>query len=376
MLYVKLSELFMFSKRSKKTNGELRFLFHLVAIVFVALSFMFHTSEVYAKKKRKGKKAKKTRFYNPERTRKEAILMIRANSEELSELIGTTTIDKNKIPKGTFTNQSEIEDVDELIDGDDDTNAIQMAEMEDNDSLEVLGSELLSSNNTVSVGEFDKTKQVIDYLSLYDNEKKIENKDIESKDEVSVDKNGDIIGDEGEDLEELSMYEEPAMSMEEFRNLWLSYVTEGEAKVSEETDGGIKKSDIMDVVMNWFGTPYRFGGTSENAIDCSAFVQAVFTSAAEIRLPRTAREQFTVGKVIRNRRDLKFGDLIFFNTRRQVRVSHVGIYLGDNLFAHASSRSGVTVSSLEQDYYNRKYIGAKRLGVETLNTLSRAERNN
>ncbi|MBK9248210.1 MAG: C40 family peptidase [Ignavibacteria bacterium] len=58
---------------------------------------------------------------------------------------------------------------------------------------------------------------------------------------------------------------------------------------------------------------------------------------------------------------MQFGDVVFFHTRKRVYVSHVGIYLGDNLFAHASSRYGVTVSSLESDYYNKRLIGVKRL---------------
>ena len=133
---------------------------------------------------------------------------------------------------------------------------------------------------------------------------------------------------------------------------------------------GVKKSEIMEIILSWFGTPYKFGGTSDNAIDCSAFVRTVYSTATEMQLPRTAREQFTVGKIVRNRKDLKFGDMVFFNTRKRVRVSHVGIYLGDNLFAHASSRSGVTVSSLVQDYYNKKFIGARRISYETVNQLS------
>ena len=62
-----------------------------------------------------------------------------------------------------------------------------------------------------------------------------------------------------------------------------------------------------------------------------------------------------------DRTELKFGDLVFFNTRRRVKPGHVGIYIGDNLFAHASSKLGVTISSLEHDYYNKRYMGARRI---------------
>jgi cell wall-associated NlpC family hydrolase len=72
-----------------------------------------------------------------------------------------------------------------------------------------------------------------------------------------------------------------------------------------------------------------------------------------------------------NRKDLQFGDLIFFHTRRHAYVSHVGIYLGDNLFAHASSKYGVTVSSLESTYYNNRFIGAKRITARDLDKMSK-----
>jgi cell wall-associated NlpC family hydrolase len=72
--------------------------------------------------------------------------------------------------------------------------------------------------------------------------------------------------------------------------------------------------------------------------------------------------------VINDRSDLKFGDLVFFNTRRRVRPGHVGIYIGDNLFAHASSKLGVTISSLDYDYYSKRYMGARR--VDSTNVLN------
>jgi cell wall-associated NlpC family hydrolase len=105
--------------------------------------------------------------------------------------------------------------------------------------------------------------------------------------------------------------------------------------------------------------PYRFGGTGLFGIDCSAFVQRVF-GAAGITLPRSAREQFEVGTEI-EREDLSAGDLVFFRTYASF-PSHVGIYLGNNFFIHASSRSRkVTIDSLDTPYYVRRFIGARRL---------------
>jgi len=121
-----------------------------------------------------------------------------------------------------------------------------------------------------------------------------------------------------------------------------------------------KEKVIMEII-RYLNTPYRYGGTSWDGIDCSAFTQSVFNNTFSFELPRSAREQYQVGQVIEDKTELKFGDLVFFNTRRRVRPGHVGIYIGENLFAHASRTLGVTVSSLEENYYIRRYMGARRL---------------
>lgn len=105
--------------------------------------------------------------------------------------------------------------------------------------------------------------------------------------------------------------------------------------------------------------PYRFGGNGFSGLDCSFFVKKVY-SMVGIDLPRSAREQFTQGINI-DKEELKPGDLVFFRTYAKF-PSHVGIYLGDNLFIHASSRSKkVTIDSLETPYYIKRFIGAKRI---------------
>lgn len=105
--------------------------------------------------------------------------------------------------------------------------------------------------------------------------------------------------------------------------------------------------------------PYKFGGNSFLGIDCSAYVQKVY-SIAGIELPRTAREQFNEGKPV-DKEELQVGDLVFFKTYATF-PSHVGIYLGNNLFIHASSKSKkVTIDSLDTPYYAKRFIGAKRL---------------
>lgn len=105
--------------------------------------------------------------------------------------------------------------------------------------------------------------------------------------------------------------------------------------------------------------PYRFGGNTFMGIDCSAYVQKVF-SFLDMSLPRTAREQFHIGEPVK-KDELSVGDLVFFRTYASF-PSHVGIYLGNNMFIHASSgERKVSIARLNAPYFARRYIGAKRL---------------
>ena len=125
--------------------------------------------------------------------------------------------------------------------------------------------------------------------------------------------------------------------------------------VEVETVNNIK---LFNTIEEWWGTPYRYGGVGKNGIDCSAFCGKIFESAYQQTLPRTAHEQYKLCSKI-DKADLQEGDLVFFNTRGG--VSHVGIYLGNNNFAHSSTKNGVTINSLTDDYYNRKFIGGGRV---------------
>jgi len=139
-------------------------------------------------------------------------------------------------------------------------------------------------------------------------------------------------------------------------------------KYSEETAGKNISADasndrekILMQIIKYLNTPYKFGGHSKYGIDCSAFTQSVYNKALSISLERSARQQYHEGEVVDNKSDLEFGDLVFFNTRRRVKPGHVGIYIGDHLFAHASSSNGVIVSSLNNSYYAQRYMGARRI---------------
>ena len=117
-------------------------------------------------------------------------------------------------------------------------------------------------------------------------------------------------------------------------------------------------SRIVSSSMDYIGVPYVFGGTSPYGFDCSGYVQYVFANAG-VSLPRTADVQYEVGTPI-STTDLVSGDLVFFSTYTY-GASHVGIYLGDNNFIHASSSRGVTIDSLGSSYWSSHYIGARRI---------------
>jgi cell wall-associated NlpC family hydrolase len=107
--------------------------------------------------------------------------------------------------------------------------------------------------------------------------------------------------------------------------------------------------------LRFLGTPYVFGGTTASGFDCSGFVQHVFAMLG-MSLPRTADAQYYAGSRIKG--GMKTGDLVFFQTY-EPGPSHVGIYLGNGKFVHASSH-GVMVSNLSDSYWSSRYLGAKR----------------
>ncbi len=113
-------------------------------------------------------------------------------------------------------------------------------------------------------------------------------------------------------------------------------------------------------VIKFLETPYKYGGNTQKGMDCSAFTLQVFQNSLSVDIPRSAREQYSTGENISND-ELKFGDLVFFNTTKRSFPGHVGIYLGENQFVHASRSLGVTVSSLEAAYYKKRYVGARRI---------------
>lgn len=118
------------------------------------------------------------------------------------------------------------------------------------------------------------------------------------------------------------------------------------------------KRRIIHQFNNWKGVKYQWGGTTHNGVDCSALVRNILKASSHKALPRTTGEQIEEGySVIKNR--LQPGDLVFFQTSKTTR--HVGIYIGNDQFVHASSSKGVTISSLSNIYWQQHYETARRV---------------
>ncbi|AQW56690.1 C40 family peptidase [Vibrio owensii] len=116
--------------------------------------------------------------------------------------------------------------------------------------------------------------------------------------------------------------------------------------------------DLFQFFNEWEGTPYRLGGTKKSGIDCSAFVQKAFVEAYQMSLPRTTRQQSKQG-VEMSWSDAQQGDLVFFKTRRS--TYHVGIYLGNKQFMHASTSKGVIISRIDNPYWASKFWQVRRV---------------
>lgn len=141
-------------------------------------------------------------------------------------------------------------------------------------------------------------------------------------------------------------------TIEEASGLQLKYALLLDVEVEQALN-----ADLFKLLDEWIGTRYRLGGTTKDGIDCSALMQILFTGLYGITLPRTAREQYDFSRKL-SRAQLKEGDLVFFNTIGG--VSHVGLYLQNNKFIHAST-GGVTISDLYDEYWMKKFIGVGRV---------------
>ncbi|MDT9725034.1 NlpC/P60 family protein [Xylanibacillus composti] len=132
-------------------------------------------------------------------------------------------------------------------------------------------------------------------------------------------------------------------------------------------------SPLQEKVDELLGKPYKSGGTTTSGFDCSGFTQYVFKQF-DIELPRSSRQQaYATGEDVK-KEDLRIGDLVFFNTSGS-GISHVGIYMGDGTFAHASY-DGVEYTDMDDAYYAKRYVSARRvLGQFMYEKLTQEESN-
>jgi len=143
--------------------------------------------------------------------------------------------------------------------------------------------------------------------------------------------------------------------IENYTPLQFKYAILLDASVEE-----MNNQRLLAFMEEWYGVKYHFGGTAKDGIDCSAFASTLMSNVYGVNnLPRMSKDQYEVCKKIK-RDDLQEGDLVFFHTYGKRRtVTHVGVYLRNNKFVHASV-SGVMISSMDDGYYAAHFVGAAR----------------
>jgi len=118
--------------------------------------------------------------------------------------------------------------------------------------------------------------------------------------------------------------------------------------------------ELLAQMEKWFGTQYCFGGSTDSCIDCSSFTQVILRDVYNVKIPRNSQQQFDASTKIETE-NLKEGDLVFFNTvSASMIITHVGVYVCNNKFVHASTSKGVTINDLSEKYFAKAFRGAGR----------------
>lgn len=162
--------------------------------------------------------------------------------------------------------------------------------------------------------------------------------------------NSNVIIDQNKKKYELEdRISKPIITPEEYKKML-------EEKKSEAQPVNVNKA-LMKFYKEWKDVKYKLGGDSKNGIDCSAFTQKIYKKIFELEIPRTTRTQVEVGKEIK-KSELEMGDLVFFKTGKHDR--HVGIYMGNGDFMHASIK-GVQFTKLNKPFYKEHYWTSRRI---------------
>ncbi|QQX75453.1 MULTISPECIES: C40 family peptidase [Aequorivita] len=137
---------------------------------------------------------------------------------------------------------------------------------------------------------------------------------------------------------------------------------ENTSEASEESPKEIKKG-IIDYAKTFEGTRYKFGGTTDAGMDCSGLVYTAFQKE-NISLPRISRDMAKKGILI-SFKDIEEGDLVFFKTTSRNTINHVGLVVeakrGEVKFIHSTTRAGVIISSLDEDYWKKTFVEVRRV---------------
>jgi hypothetical protein len=123
---------------------------------------------------------------------------------------------------------------------------------------------------------------------------------------------------------------------------------------------GSENEQLLSELLRWIGTPYRIGGCSVDGIDCSCFVRTIYRDVYVIELNRTSESIFLKDASPIEKDDLQEGDIICFVTRKK-RISHIALFIKDDLFIHASRSKGVVINSLNDPYYQKTFYSAGRI---------------
>ncbi|WP_251622680.1 C40 family peptidase [Odoribacter lunatus] len=138
------------------------------------------------------------------------------------------------------------------------------------------------------------------------------------------------------------------------------------SKLSEKLNFTVSPKDknlpLYTEAANWLGVPYKYGGNTVNGVDCSGLVSNIYRKVYQLKIERTVAGMYNKNCRKIPRSSLQPGDLVFFNTAKKGKsASHVGIFLKNNIFIHATTHSGVRLSTLDEAYYKKSWISGGKI---------------
>lgn len=212
-----------------------------------------------------------------------------------------------------------------------------------------------------------KIREIIAYVQKKNSKKAVKVQTSEKTSSVrnsKADEDTEMVGETAsisEDTEYIQETSELAENTSESDNAVgeAEYYIRYSKKMGIKPDGDVDQQ-LLDEISKWFGSPYRMGGCSKGGVDCSCFVKTIYEDVYGIELKRDSRSMYQRSHRV-GKNDLQEGDLIYFKIRGR-RISHVGIYLGNNKFVHSSRKHGVVIDSLNHPYYQKRFVSGGRVG--------------